>query len=88
MDANDPRMFINRELSWLAFNARVLAEAREPALPPYERLKFLAIAASNLDEFFMVRVAGIKQQMASGVTATEADGLSPTELQAITARVR
>jgi len=89
VDATDPRMFINRELSWLAFNGRVLAEARDAGLPPYERLKFLAIAASNLDEFFMVRVAGIKQQLASGVTATEADGLSPTEqLQAITARVR
>jgi len=82
-------MFINRELSALAFNLRILGEAQDASLPPYERLRFLAIASANLDEFFMVRVAGIKQQLGSGVTATEADGLSPTEqFQAITAEVR
>jgi polyphosphate kinase len=82
-------MFINRELSALAFNLRILGEAQDAALPPYERVRFLSIASANLDEFFMVRVAGIKQQLASGVTVTEADGLSPTEqFQAITAEVR
>ncbi len=89
MDSTDPRMFINRELSALAFNLRILGEAQDAALPPLERVRFLSIASANLDEFFMVRVAGIKQQLASGVTATEADGLSPTEqFQAITAEVR
>jgi len=82
-------MFINRELSALAFNLRILGEVQDAALPTYERVRFLSIASANLDEFFMVRVAGIKQQLASGVTATEADGLSPTEqFQAITAEVR
>ena len=89
MENTDPRMFINRELSALAFNLRILSEAQDAALPTYERVRFLSIASANLDEFFMVRVAGIKQQLASGVTATEADGLSPTEqFQAITAEVR
>ena len=89
MEATDPRMFINRELSALAFNLRILGEVQDAALPTYERVRFLSIASANLDEFFMVRVAGIKQQLASGVTATEADGLSPTEqFQAITAEVR
>lgn len=84
----DPALFINRELSWLAFNARVLAEARDPRLPLYERLKFLGIFGSNLDEFFMVRVAGLKQQVVSGVADTAADGMLPSEqLAAIRERV-
>ncbi len=77
METRDPKLFINRELSWLEFNERVLAEARDASLPVYERLKFLAIVASNLDEFFMVRVAGLKQQLASGVAETAADGMLP-----------
>ncbi len=88
MDLNDPQLFINRELSWLAFNERVLADVREAGLPIYERLKFFAITCSNLDEFFMVRVAGLKQQLASGVAETAADGLLPAEqLAAVSERV-
>jgi polyphosphate kinase len=72
-------LFINRELSWLAFNERVLAESRDAALPLLERLKFTSIFSSNLDEFFMVRVAGLRQQQVGGVSEGAADGLPPTE---------
>jgi polyphosphate kinase len=88
VDLNDSQLFINRELSWLAFNERVLADVRDAGLPIYERLKFFAITTSNLDEFFMVRVAGLKQQLASGVAETAADGMLPAEqLAAISERV-
>ncbi|MDY7232658.1 polyphosphate kinase 1 [Hyalangium rubrum] len=88
VDLNDPQLFINRELSWLAFNERVLADVADASLPIYERLKFFAITTSNLDEFFMVRVAGLKQQLASGVAETAADGMLPAEqLSAISERV-
>ncbi|MEY4230437.1 MAG: polyphosphate kinase [Actinomycetota bacterium] len=70
---------LNRELSWLQFNDRVLALAAEPGIPLLERVKFSAIASSNLDEFFQVRVAALKDQVAAGVTAPAPDGLSPTE---------
>jgi polyphosphate kinase len=85
---NDPRFFINRELSWLAFNERVLEEASDPQVPALERLKFLAIFSSNLDEFFMIRVAGLKQQLSGHVEEGGADAMSPGEqLSAISTRV-
>ena len=80
----DPSLYINRELSWLQFNARVLANAANPSVPLYERLKFLAIFSSNLDEFFMVRAAGLQAQLASGIEELPPDGMSPRQqLEAI-----
>ena len=74
-----PELFINRELSWLEFNDRVLHEGRSEQVPLGERLKFLAIVSSNLDEFFMIRVAGLKQQKAAGVRKRDASGLTPSQ---------
>jgi len=79
MSSHEPTHFINRELSWLEFNQRVLDEARDPATPLLERVKFFCIASSNLDEFFEVRIAGIKQQMESGVVEDSIDGMTATE---------
>src|SRR2546427_6417311 len=76
---SDPRNFINRELSWLEFNRRVLEEAQDATQPLIERVKFLTIFSSNLDEFFEIRVAGIKQQIESETSDVSPDGLSPTE---------
>src|ERR1700738_3669623 len=86
--ALDPSLYINRELSWLAFNARVLHEAFDPRNALLERVKFLSIFSTNLDEFYMVRVAGLRRQIAAGVQQIPADGLTPTQqLDAITERV-
>src|SRR3954470_16060084 len=71
--------FLNREISWLDWNKRVLALAQDPENPLLERAKFLAIFASNLDEFFMVRVAGLKRRQSMGLGVRGADGLGPRE---------
>src|SRR5256885_17029846 len=79
LDYSNPKNFINRELSWLEFNRRVLEEAQDSTQPLIERVKFLTIFSSNLDEFFEIRVAGIKQQIESETSGVSPDGLSPTE---------
>src|SRR5829696_1746426 len=84
---DSPELFNNRELSWLQFNERVLELVEDEELPLLERVKFLAIYASNLDEFFMVRVAGLHDQVDAGIDARGADGLSASEtLDRITER--
>src|SRR5438477_1611383 len=76
---SDPKNFINRELSWLEFNRRVLEEAQDATQPLIERVKFMTIFSNNLDEFFEIRVAGIKQQIASETSDIGPDGMTPTE---------
>jgi polyphosphate kinase len=85
----DPSSYINRELSWLDFDARVLAEAQDQRVPLLERLRFLAITANNLDEFYMIRVASLKRQLGEHVQATHPDQMTPAQqLQAIDRRSR
>jgi polyphosphate kinase len=83
VDLDDHRLYVNRELGLLAFQERVLAEAEDATNPLLERAKFLTIVASNLGEFFMVRVGGLKQQIEAGVVETSVDGLTPSEQLAL-----
>src|SRR5437899_3879235 len=79
LSLDDPRLYLNRELTWLAFNRRILAEAEDERNPLLERVKFLAITASNLDEFFMKRIGGLKQQAAAGIPQPTVDGRTPQQ---------
>jgi polyphosphate kinase len=86
--SNAPELYLNRELSWLAFNARVLHEAMDARVPLLERVKFLSIFTANLDEFYMVRIAGLRRQVAAGVVQRAHDGLTPQgQLDAIDTEV-
>ena len=82
IDLKNPTLYINRELSLLEFNRRVIEQAKDDSLPLLERLRFLCIASTNLDEFFEIRVAGLKQQVKYGSTQTGTDNLSPVEVLA------
>ena len=76
IDIKSPSLYINRELSWLSFNERVLDQVRDPSHPLLERVKFLAIAGANLDEFFMIRVSMTMKKLKAGIEDTAPDGLS------------
>jgi hypothetical protein len=79
VDLRAPELYLNRELTWLSFNRRVLHEAQDPRTPLLERVKFLAIVNANLDEFFMKRIGGLKQQVGAGVKDLTVDGRTPEQ---------
>ncbi len=79
LNLSDQTLYINRELSWLQFNSRVLAQTKRETLPPLEKLKFIAIYGTNLDEFYMVRVAGLISLEKAGIQETGPDKLTPSE---------
>src|SRR6476620_4695755 len=79
VDLEHPSLYLNRELSWLQFNLRVLEEAEDHRHPLLERVKFLAIFATNLDEFFMIRVSGLRRQVSGGAGETPPDAMTPSE---------
>src|ERR687898_1066342 len=79
INLSDPSLYINRELSWLGFNERVLAQAREERHPLLERVRFVSISETNLDEFFMIRVAGLQPQVAAELPNPVPDGMTPEE---------
>lgn len=79
IDLDDPALYLNRELTWLAFNRRVLREAEDTRNPLLERVKFLAIVSNNLDEFYMKRIGGIKQEIAAGLHSLSVDGRTPLQ---------
>jgi len=78
-DLDSHEWYLNRELTWLSYNRRVLAQADDPRIPLLERVKFLAIASSNLDEFSMKRIGGLKQQLAAGLQEVTVDGRTPAQ---------
>ena len=78
-DLDAPELYLNRELTWLAFNQRVLHEAEDPRVPLLERLKFIAIVSGNFDEFFMKRIGGLKQQLGAGLSIRTVDGRTPQQ---------
>ena len=89
IDLESADLYLNRELTWLAFNRRVLQMAADEHTPLLERVKFLAIVSSNLDEFFMKRIGGLKQQIAAGINTVSVDGKTPLlKVEAFQAEVR